>query len=302
MDIEQNKLQNFNAGQILGQLFDIVRIVNPMNKCSLTFDQNIDSICYQLWQKPQPCSNCISQRAINEKKSFVKLEIAKEKLFLVMVLPIRLENKNLVLELLKEISPESIYGDFSGKSPEKISVQVKSINNSLVKDELTKIFNKKYIHERLPYEIFESESNNKPLSVIMADIDHFKAVNDTYGHVAGDFVLQELGREFTKQINESQGWPARYGGEEFLICLRDTDRDSAHNVAEKLRKVLEKKEFKYKGNTIKLTSSFGCCTFQGQKISPDELINCADERLYQAKNSGRNRVESSNYLYPLKPG
>jgi len=292
MDVGQNEIQNLNTGKILTQLFDIVRIVNPTSKCSLTSDQHKDSICYRFWKKPYPCSNCISQRAINDNKSFVKLETAAEKLFLVMVIPLRQENKNLALELLKEISPESIFGEFCGKSPQEISVLVNSTNNALITDELTKIFNKRYIHERLPYEISESISNNKPLSVIMADIDHFKTVNDTYGHVAGDFVLQKLGRELAKEINENQGWPARYGGEEFLICLRDTDRESAYNVAEKLRKVVERKEFSYHGDIIKLTSSFGCCTVQGQKISQDELINCADKKLYLAKNSGRNRVES----------
>lgn len=296
MNTFKDSLQNINAGSILEELFDVVRIVDPAKKCSLAFNETKDFItCHQFWQRSQPCINCISQRALNDKESLVKLETVEEKLFLVMVLPLYLDNKSIALELLKEIPPESVFGDLSQPSFGEIPLRVNSINNSLVTDELTKVFNKKYINERLPFEISKGIKNNQPLSVIMADIDHFKAVNDTYGHMAGDFVLQELGGVLSEQMVESRGWPARFGGEEFLICLPDTGREAAHSIAEDLRKLAENKEFFFDGNIIRVTLSFGCCTVQEQEILPEELMDCADKRLYQAKHAGRNQVKSSTW-------
>ncbi|HHV97095.1 MAG TPA: GGDEF domain-containing protein [Clostridiaceae bacterium] len=124
----------------------------------------------------------------------------------------------------------------------------------------------------------------------MADIDHFKNVNDTYGHYVGDRVIKKIGEVMTKYIRKDTDWIARYGGDEFLICLHDVDQKEAYKIVERLRKALESTLVEVEGESIKVTASFGLITVKNTKLKPDDLIKMADDKLYQAKRQGRNRV------------
>jgi len=149
---------------------------------------------------------------------------------------------------------------------------------------LTDIFNRLEINKRLKNEIETAKRYNIPLSVIYFDIDHFKKINDTYGHEKGDFVLKEIARLITLNLRKTDIF-GRWGGEEFLIVLPFTDLKNAFKLAEKLRKIIENYNF----NGIKVTISFGVAEFN-KNDNTDTLINRADKALYQAKESGRNRV------------
>ena len=163
-----------------------------------------------------------------------------------------------------------------------------------ITDPLTGCSNRGFLNTRLPQEIQRAARYNRPLSIFMCDIDHFKKVNDTYGHQAGDLVL----KEFSKRINDSIRYEvdmlARYGGEEFLVTLPETDLDGALHLSERLRRVISEKKFDIGTKEIKITASFGVAGFNsdnaGCEISIDTLINHADKYLYQAKNEGRNKV------------
>ncbi len=127
----------------------------------------------------------------------------------------------------------------------------------------------------------------------MADIDFFKIVNDTYGHLAGDEVLKSFADTLSGGLKRESDWVSRFGGEEFLVCLPGAGIQRASEVAEKLRKAIESKEILFNGNRINITASFGVCSIkpiQGSKI--ESFIECADKMLYAAKNNGRNRVEA----------
>jgi len=163
-----------------------------------------------------------------------------------------------------------------------------------ITDPLTGCSNRGCLNTRLPQEIQRAGRYNRPLSIVMCDIDHFKKVNDTHGHQAGDLVLIE----FSKRINDSIRYEvdllARYGGEEFLVTLPETDLDGALHLSERLRRVISEKKFDIGTKKIKITASFGVAGFDsgnaGDEISFDTLINHADKYLYKAKNEGRNRV------------
>jgi diguanylate cyclase (GGDEF)-like protein/PAS domain S-box-containing protein len=151
-------------------------------------------------------------------------------------------------------------------------------------DHLTQLFNRQKIDKCLNLEY----QNKNMFSILMLDIDHFKSVNDTYGHQVGDSVLIELSQEIKENIRNTD-IAGRFGGEEFIIILPNTNKADAKNLAEKLRKKIEAKNFSVIG---KKTISIGVSSLFAEKNdSINELIKRTDQALYQAKNSGRNRVE-----------
>lgn len=157
-------------------------------------------------------------------------------------------------------------------------------------DGLTGIMNHLHLHKRLYVELLRALRYSRPLSCIMLDLDHFKIINDTYGHQAGDRILREVVEIIQAQVRELDV-PARYGGEEFFIILPETGLDEALNVAERLREAVAQHGFFAEGNVIRVTASFGVASFPQAKIMhKNELIRHADQALYQAKHDGRNRV------------
>ena len=137
---------------------------------------------------------------------------------------------------------------------------------------------------RLNEEILKAKRYNTPLSIIYFDIDHFKQINDTYGHKKGDFILKEVSKIILQNIRKTDIF-GRWGGEEFIIILPFTDLENALILAEKLRKKIEEHDF----DGINITISFGVTELKIDD-NADTLINRADEALYKAKNKGRNRV------------
>lgn len=164
-------------------------------------------------------------------------------------------------------------------------------------DGLTQIFNKRYFIEQAKIELEKGKRYKKALSLVLFDIDHFKKFNDTYGHSAGDFILQNVCRVISKRVRTGDIF-ARYGGEEFAIILIEADNVVARNYAESIRELIESSSFKY-GNPpreLKVTISLGVSTFIPEKREYkdiESMIEVADRYLYQAKWSGRNRVCSS---------
>jgi diguanylate cyclase (GGDEF)-like protein len=157
-------------------------------------------------------------------------------------------------------------------------------------DGLTEIHNKRYLMEFLDREIARSSRHNRPLALIMIDIDRFKNINDQFGHLGGDFTLREIAIRIKGNIRKEELF-ARYGGEEFSIVLPETNLDGALIVADRILKVVNQASFVFEEKSFQVTISAGVVTTQGEvEISPIELIRRADEKLYQAKNEGRNRL------------
>ena len=156
-------------------------------------------------------------------------------------------------------------------------------------DGLTGIFNKRYFMEALEKEMSRAQRYGRALSILMFDIDLFKRVNDTYGHLAGDYVLQALARLISTRSRREEIF-ARYGGEEFVIILPETLKDGALELAEQLRRRVASYTFVFEGEEIPLTISIGVATTINEGITEAELIKKADEKLYLAKSEGRNCV------------
>jgi two-component system, cell cycle response regulator len=155
-------------------------------------------------------------------------------------------------------------------------------------DGLTQIHNKRYLIEALDRDVLRARRYGRDLSMLMFDIDHFKNVNDRYGHLAGDHVLRELARVVSERIRREEVF-ARYGGEEFALILPETALDGARQLGESLRQRVEGHDFVFQGETIPVTMSMGAAAL-GPDMNGHDLITAADAKLYQAKRSGRNRV------------
>jgi two-component system cell cycle response regulator len=160
---------------------------------------------------------------------------------------------------------------------------------SALRDGLTKIFNKKYFLDRLESEFAYAVRHRAPLSLIMFDIDHFKKINDTHGHLAGDYALTTLARVVSEAIRQEDVF-ARYGGEEFAVICRGIDLPGAAAFGERVRKQVEAHSFVYDSANLKVTVSVGVGSVVEGMKEPVELVAAADDALYQAKRQGRNRV------------
>ncbi len=160
-------------------------------------------------------------------------------------------------------------------------------------DGLTGLWNRTHFEMRLQDEVAATQRYDRPLSLIMLDVDHFKQLNDNHGHPFGDEVLQAVG-EVLAETARTSDWACRYGGEEFALILRETNLEGARILAERLRQLIEDLALRNKGEDVKVTASFGVsCSdlcMNPCEFSRRWLITSADSALYAAKHAGRNRV------------
>jgi len=159
-----------------------------------------------------------------------------------------------------------------------------------IRDPLTGLYNRRHMQESLEREARRVERRGSSLGIIMIDVDHFKAFNDTYGHEAGDIVLKELGA-FLKQRSRGEDIACRYGGEEFMLILTDATPENTSIKAEEIRKeVKERLKIKHQGQTLNITISLGVAIYPKHGLTTEETLKSADMALYKAKASGRNCV------------
>lgn len=172
---------------------------------------------------------------------------------------------------------------------ETLLQSIHNLEESNHRDALTHAFNRRYLEDVLVRETSRSQRHDTPLSFVMIDLDHFKRINDQYGHLAGDDVLI-AGAARLQSILRASDIFARYGGEEFAVILPNTELDGAQQLAERLRQGLEELEIDHEGKTLHITASFGVSQYCASDMNNHELIDQADQALYQAKEQGRNRV------------
>lgn len=187
---------------------------------------------------------------------------------------------------------ETIFKYLVGSDVE--SAYHEEIYTMTIKDGLTEIYNKRYFEEALERELSRAQRHQRELSMLIFDIDFFKKVNDTFGHLAGDYVLRDLASVISKRSRHEEVF-ARYGGEEFVVLLPESNSAEAVTLGEQLRRIVEEHKFVFEGEEIPVTVSIGVMTTGGRdKLTSADFIKAADEQLYIAKSEGRNCVRFRN--------
>jgi diguanylate cyclase (GGDEF)-like protein len=169
------------------------------------------------------------------------------------------------------------------------AASVRRLEELATTDGLTGCFNKRHFHDELTARLTAAERFGRQLSLLVVDLDHFKTVNDTYGHATGDTVLRELGT-LLRRLGRETDVVARFGGEEFCVLCEETDARGAFQLAERARAELAATEISTELGALRVTCSIGVATFPEHARDKQELFEAADRALYSAKRDGRNRV------------
>ena len=172
--------------------------------------------------------------------------------------------------------------------PERLTYD--KLNLEANTDKHTGCYNKTYFNNRINLEVNKSKVTGDALSLVIFDLDHFKKLNDGFGHDAGDFVLKEMAQVIRSNGIRENDVFARYGGEEFVILLPKTNLKQSFEIAERLRKLIESKEFMYDGKRLPVTASIGVADYRQGVITGTDLFKRADEAVYKSKEGGRNQV------------
>lgn len=268
-------------------MYDLIRMVDPIRKQVLVYEENTwhveDGFCYDVYEEGHICKNCVSIRALNTDKTTIKTQFVKDTLHMVTAVPVTFEGRKIVFELFKDITNSE---DLIQEQLMDMKQLILKTNELLVTDSLTGIFNRRYIDERLPVDFSMISEFKEEAYLLMLDIDHFKWINDQYGHIVGDKVLKEVAR-LMKRVFDNTEVIARYGGEEFVI-LSKTNLYDIIKRTESLRETIEKHAFSFDDKIIYLTISIG--VYRVATHNPQEAIHYADQIMYKAKAAGRNKV------------
>ncbi len=275
------------------RLYDYVRVVDPINKNVNYYlkpqpagTDDVEPRCYKLWGKGDLCENCISVRAFNQEDTFVKIEYKSDQVWMAAAVPVVLEDNKVVVEFVKNITETGLI-DIEGKESGEIHKIIDRKNRLIVSDALTGIYNNRFIDERLPYDMASSRDSNSYLTLFFISINNFKAINNLYGHAAGNHTAKELAKLIKKYCRDRKDWVARYGGMEFILCLSGADDKRAHQVYKRLYKKIDNTTFHYAGNEVKAAVSIGFYTLLNENITAEEFIKRAGKSTYTMTEAGK---------------
>lgn len=267
-----------SAADIKGKmLFEMFKDIDKdwlINKCHPVFSMNTP--VFVIWEQRQYLFKFGTSRPITSSSDHMYQNIT--------ILPIPSDTGEIerICILVYDMTDQAM----SKERVEKLNDQLKVISRV---DGLTGLYNRRYWQERFEREFKLTVRNKKPTSVLILDIDHFKKVNDTHGHQAGDKVIQSLAMLIRKATRETD-ISGRYGGEEFVVLLPDTTTERATIVAERLRLAVERYIVKHEELELRVTISAGIAEFEHHYERPLSWLEAADQALYKAKESGRNKV------------
>jgi len=299
--------EDLNAQSILNRLIDIIKSFEINNFAIIGIDNNEKNIifsylegniCCSVLENPKNCRCYRLNKEINSIKTpkvcqlhfcendYICIPFSSGGNFSGILKIILNDDKEKILKIIPYI--KAYLNEISSVIEAKYTLEI--LHSQTIKDPLTGLFNRRYLETIIPTLIASAKRRNEKIGFLMIDMDYFKKVNDTYGHKAGDMVLQTLGEILKNSIRKSD-IAIRYGGEEFLIILQNIKSpQDALKVAEKIRKTVEKTKIHIKNQELSKTVSIGISIFPLHCNKAWECIKNADIALYKAKHSGRNRV------------
>lgn len=281
-------------------LYDVIRLVDPINNKVIDsypnnlIEDNKSLTCYKFWSKDEPCENCTSLNAYIENNTFYKVEVKDDELYMIISSPFEINDTTYIVELIKNITKTGYFKD--NNYDDSLKNMFKIVSDSLHKDDLTGVYTKKFMYDSLTKELATTYKSYSFLSVMMIDIDFFKRINDTYGHLLGDEVLKDFVKIISSCIKDENALFGRFGGEEFILILKHNDVDKINSLGNTILTSVENHLFKYNDISFKLTCSLGVYTVSTKDCETstmEDIIHISDSNLYSAKKFGRNRMITS---------
>lgn len=286
--------------QVLNPLFDIVRLVDPILKEVVDFDTNHSHFeipstpcaCFNIWKQGHICANCISMRAHLNDSEESKLILLDERVYLISARPLKTTDRDLVLELGKDITTTLLASDLTPEMRSAIFNHIEWINREPIEDKLTHTFSRDYIEERLPFELSRLFVECKGGLFAMINIDHLGLINNAYGYPAGDFVTKAVAESLKTNLRPHYDWAARYDDSTFLVFVNNPHVEALEPILEQLKDRISSTPVFYNHEVIDITMSLGAtyfnaCPLNGP-INATDLLNTTLNNLKEAKNSGRN--------------
>ena len=252
----------------------------------------VDGPCYQLWNQDDPCLNCSSRACLTMQDAVFKIEYLDGRVLHVTSVPMDIEGAELVLELIKDVTDSLLVADIEVRDNIEITQMITKFNELAVRDGFTKLYNKTFINNELE-SLVQAARGGSPAgeaAVVLLDIDGFKQINDTYGHIAGDDALQYFASKMRSFSRSFDGWVGRFGGDEFVLCApKGLSEDDLERLFAEID-AIERHVFQAEAGSFSLAASCGVCF-----VRPDDtvrsLLDRADVAMYRAKESGRRWVE-----------
>lgn len=283
------------------KIYDVIRIVDPVKKEVLFMRRNqeldasniVKSTCYGFWANGRVCENCISMRAQSEKDVFVKFEYVHSRLYLTTAYPLETPYSQYVVEIIKDVTQSELIDGSRHNADQDIFSNIMSINRHIITDEITELFNKRYLAEKLPYELINNNLKGFECAVLMLEIDQFFNINNTYGPTASSFVLKKLASILNDCIREDYDWAARSDEDAFVIYLKNIKIADLNDVCEKIKNEVKTSTFEYQSNSIPVTVSIGASHICSNNIcGVEEILKFSKQLLTQAQQEGHNKYVS----------
>lgn len=281
---------------IFPDIYTYIRVIDPDTmEAYMVFEKTIElghtcANCFDFWKAGKRCSTCVSMKAIATGKTSVKIEMRDGKCFLVHGFSTTWKGKVYVIEMIKDMSDQELLLTEELGHTSDLPAYLSDLNSKIYEDRLTGIFNRRYIDDRLPEDIKRLTDMERTHALFITDIDRFKFINDTYGHLAGDAILKQLAALYREQISAYDGWVARYGGDEYMIFLTNLSREQVLQIGEDFRRTIENFCFKFEQMEFYITCSYGICFNGIGEWGFFDLMDKADKSLYEAKKNGKNQV------------
>ena len=265
-------------------LFDVVRLVDPITMTVYTFEGGKlcaqPGGCHRVWGKEDRCENCISAKCFMDERRYSKFEFIDQDIYHVVAQCVEIDGQKYVLEVVTASNDDVLLSAFGNND---FVERITSFNRKVYADELTGLSNRRCMNDRFAILADNCTRKGASLAVIMVDIDDFKRVNDTYGHLAGDEALKFAADALRKGVRpSSDDIVARYGGDEFFAALKDVSRED-------LQQRLDDVCGRISTNPYGITLSIGAYYQASSRISDTEkLIHKADEAMYEIKSRSKN--------------
>lgn len=267
MDIWNGAIEKISG---IKGLYDFIRIVDPFEKrviCGDLEHQREEVRCYEFWDKGEICSNCTAARAIIEGDNAVKLEMSNGRLYFITSSPLNLKGKNYVVELIRDITHSK---EFKTENCYlKVGSLTKRLNDSIIIDKLTGIYNRSYIKERLPVDIYFNHINNIPISLAACKVTNYEDIICKYGNVAGDLVLKETSKIITDNLKSEMNWSGTLRKGIFLIVLNTVTKELAEEICSKIRFQINNYGINYEDNLIQITSDYKLIPIHEEIVQKD---------------------------------